>query len=147
MEKEKELAARKALYEQYEKELDATEKRLAERAKQLNSMTMLLDNKCTNGVLLSMALLQKEIANKYFAMGYNRCKKHITIDVLNKNFPKSVDKQNAFLMETYFPHMSFESTYESEFRDKLLDPEVLRTYAGFMNEKVPEGKYFERKEK
>ena len=50
-------------------------------------------------------------------------------------------------MKTYFPHMSFESTYESEFRDKLLDPEILRTYAGFMNEKVPEGKYFERKEK
>lgn len=85
MEKEKELASRKAIYEQYEKELDATEKRLVERAKQLNSMTMLLDSKCTNGVLLSMALLQKEIANKYFAMGYNRCKKHITIDVL-KNF-------------------------------------------------------------
>ena len=80
-------------------------------------------------------------------MGYNHCKKHITIDVLNKNFPKSVDKQNDFLMKTYFPHMSFESTYESEFRDKLLDPEILRTYAGVMNEKVPEGKYFERKEK
>lgn len=110
-------------------------------------MTMLLDSKYTNGVLLSMALLQKEIANEYFAMGYNRCKKHITIDVLNKNFPKSVDKQDDFLMKTYFPHMSFESTYESEFRDKLLDPEVLKTYAGFMNEKVPEGKYFERKEK
>lgn len=103
MEKEKELASRKAIYEQYEKELDATEKRLVERAKQLNSMTMLLDSKCTNGVLLSMALLQKEIANKYFAMGYNCCKKHITIDVLNKNFPKSVDKQNDFLMKTYFP--------------------------------------------
>lgn len=70
MEKEKELASRKAIYEQYEKELDATEKRLVERAKQLNSMTMLLDNKCTNEVLLSIALLQKEIANKYFAMGY-----------------------------------------------------------------------------
>lgn len=69
MEKEKELASRKALYEQYEKELDATEKRLVERAKQLNSITM------------------------------------------------------------------------------LLDPEVLRTYAGVMNEKVPKGKYFERKEK
>lgn len=49
-------------------------------------------------------------------------------------------------MKTYFPHMSFESTYESEFRDKLLDPEILRTYAGFMNEKIPESKYFERKE-
>ena len=89
----------------------------------------------------------KEIANKYFAMGYNRCKKHITIDVLNKNFPKSVDKQNDFLMKTYFPHMSFESTYEIDFGDKLLDPEILRTYAGVMNEKVPESKYFERKEK
>lgn len=36
---------------------------------------------------------------------------------------------------------------ESEFRDNLLDPEILRTYAGVMNEKVPENKYFERKEK
>ena len=59
----------KGIIMEKEKELDATEKRLVERAKQLNSMT------------------------------------------------------------------------------RLLDPEILRTYAGVMNEKVPESKYFERKEK